>query len=110
MRDIDFCEKAIKLAQDIVKIPSEAPPGEEKAVAEKLAEVLSEGGLETKLVEAAPGRPNVLATLRGWIKDQRCCIRATLTLSQSGMHPFGAFLLTEVLSATANFMAGVRRT
>lgn len=67
-KDIDFCEKAIELAQDIVKIPSEAPPGEEKAVAEKLAEVLSGGGLETKLVEAAPGRPNVLATLRGMDK------------------------------------------
>lgn len=37
----------------------------EQAVARVLVEVLSEWGLEARLQEAAPGRPNVVATLRG---------------------------------------------
>ena len=60
----------VALLRDLVRIDSRNPslvadaPGEQ-AVARALADVLSDWGLETRLQEAAPGRPNVVATLRG---------------------------------------------
>jgi acetylornithine deacetylase len=61
---------SIALLREIVRVDSRNPslvpgaPGE-GAVAHKLAMVLAEWGLDVKLVDAAPGRPNVVATLRG---------------------------------------------
>jgi acetylornithine deacetylase len=61
---------AAALLRELVAIDSRNPalvagaPGEH-AVARALAEVLAAWGLETRLQEAAPGRPNVVATLRG---------------------------------------------
>lgn len=58
------------LLRELVAIDSRNPalvagaPGEH-AVAHALSQVLTEWGLETRLQEAAPGRPNVVATLRG---------------------------------------------
>ena len=60
----------IALLREMVRVDSRNPslvpgaPGE-GAVARMLAKTLSEWGLDAKLVEAAPGRPNVVATLRG---------------------------------------------
>jgi acetylornithine deacetylase len=61
---------ATGLLRELVAIDSRNPalvagaPGEH-AVARALSEVLTEWGMETRLQEAAPGRPNVVATVRG---------------------------------------------
>jgi acetylornithine deacetylase len=61
---------SIALLREIVRVDSRNPslvpgaPGE-GAVARTLATILSEWGLEVTLVDAAPGRPNVVATVRG---------------------------------------------
>ena len=60
----------VALLRDIVRIdsrnPSLAPNGPgEAAVAARLKEILTEWGFESQVVEAVPGRPNVVATLRG---------------------------------------------
>jgi acetylornithine deacetylase/succinyl-diaminopimelate desuccinylase family protein len=54
-------ERLITLAQDMVRIPSDNPPGNEGALAKFLAQYLKRAGLETEMREVAPGRPNVLA-------------------------------------------------
>ena len=61
---------AVGLLKALVEVDSRNPslvpgaPGE-GAVARMLAEVLSDWGLETSVVDAAPGRPNVIARRRG---------------------------------------------
>lgn len=60
----------VALARELVRVDSRNPslvagaPGEQ-AIARLLCDVLGEWGLEVKLHESAPGRPNVVATLRG---------------------------------------------
>ena len=53
--------RLIRLAQDMVRIPSDNPPGNEREVAEFLAQYLNRAGLDVELREVAPGRPNVVA-------------------------------------------------
>jgi acetylornithine deacetylase/succinyl-diaminopimelate desuccinylase family protein len=55
----------IGFAQELVRIPSENPPGHEKAVALKILEKLNNLGLTTRIIEAEKGRPNIVATLEG---------------------------------------------
>jgi acetylornithine deacetylase/succinyl-diaminopimelate desuccinylase family protein len=54
-------ERLIRLAQGMVRIPSDNPPGNEGPVARFLAEHLTRAGFETELRDVWPGRPNVLA-------------------------------------------------
>lgn len=62
-------DELIKFTQDIVRIKSVFDPDKkganEKAVAEFIADYLKKEGFEIYLEEAAPGRPNVIAFLRG---------------------------------------------
>jgi acetylornithine deacetylase len=64
------CGDGIELLRRMVRSDSRNPslvPGAsgERALAMLLCETLASWGLEARLLEAAPGRPNVLATLRG---------------------------------------------
>jgi succinyl-diaminopimelate desuccinylase len=60
-------EKALLTTlQSLVRIPSRNPPGEEKRCAEYIASVMRDWELETHLIdEPYPGRPQVVAILRG---------------------------------------------
>jgi len=69
---LDSCREAldadalVELACRLVRLPSH--PGverQEEAVARALATWLGERGVESRLVEVTPGRPNLFATLRG---------------------------------------------
>jgi len=51
--------------QELVRIPSVNPPGNEGPVAELMARKLSALGFHTQIVESAPGRANLVATLTG---------------------------------------------
>jgi acetylornithine deacetylase/succinyl-diaminopimelate desuccinylase family protein len=57
-------EELVPLAQALIRIPSENPPGDEKPVADFLAGRLQELGMEVRVkdVDEHEGRPNVLAT------------------------------------------------
>ena len=61
---IDEAE-VVRLAQELVKIPSENPPGGEKRVAEFLGNYMRDMGLEVQVKDVEPGRPNVIGVLRG---------------------------------------------
>lgn len=58
-------QRLLDLAADLVRIPSENPPGNEAAVADFLTAYFRHLGIEPTVQEMAPGRPNVLVRLEG---------------------------------------------
>jgi acetylornithine deacetylase/succinyl-diaminopimelate desuccinylase family protein len=58
-------EKVIALTRELIKIPSENPPGNERAVAEFIAEKLSNIGFSVMSYDYKPRRPNVVGLLPG---------------------------------------------
>jgi succinyl-diaminopimelate desuccinylase len=55
----------VDLAQQIVRIPSENPPGDEREISELVKREFMSLGFDTELVEPSPKRVNTLGTLRG---------------------------------------------
>ena len=61
--DIDLL---IRMTQDLVRIPTQNPPGNEKGCAEYIHSTLSQWGVETKMIsEPLPHRPQIMATVNG---------------------------------------------
>jgi succinyl-diaminopimelate desuccinylase len=58
-------ERLVRLLQRMIAINSENPPGREGEIAEFVADDMRSLGLDVKMYEYVPGRPNVVATLRG---------------------------------------------
>lgn len=56
---------SVELARTLVRFPSLNPPGEEKGCAGYVAGLLEQAGFEVELHEFAPGRPSMVARLRG---------------------------------------------
>ncbi len=55
----------IRLASELVRLPSVNPPGRESLVASLLLPYLTDAGLAVDQVDVLPGRPTLLATLPG---------------------------------------------
>lgn len=55
----------MRMLQDYVRIDTSNPPGNEIAGARFLAAQLRQGGIEPEIIEAAPGRANLYARIRG---------------------------------------------
>src|SRR3954465_10122559 len=55
----------VALTQRLVRFDTTNPPGEEAECVEFVAGLAAEGGLDTKLITAEPGRPSLLARLPG---------------------------------------------
>lgn len=64
-------QRLVRLARDLVRIPSLTRPGQEGPVAAYLAEYLSRAGLAVEMQEVEPGRPNLIATLKGVAPGRR---------------------------------------
>lgn len=65
---IDWSEttdEAVRLLQDLLRIDTTNPPGNEQAAAEYLAEVLCREGFEPHLLTSEPRRTSVIARLAG---------------------------------------------
>src|SRR5207302_2200996 len=65
---IDFTAvgaEAVDLLRTYLKIDTTNPPGNEIAGARFLADVLARAGIESRTVESAPGRANLVARVRG---------------------------------------------
>lgn len=58
--DPDF---VLQVARDLIRAPSENPPGDEREAAAVAAAHATEAGLAVEIVETAPNRVNVIATL-----------------------------------------------
>jgi acetylornithine deacetylase/succinyl-diaminopimelate desuccinylase-like protein len=57
--------EAVEVLRDLIRFDTSNPPGNERPAADYLATKLAALGLEPKLLEAAPGRANVVARLSG---------------------------------------------
>lgn len=58
-------KRLIRLTQELIRINSENPPGEETRIARFVEKYLEDLGLQVKVVEFKKGRPNVLVTIKG---------------------------------------------
>lgn len=63
--DQELSEDAFGLCQQLIRIDTTNPPGNELPAAELLAAELSSAGLDPVVMQSAPGRGNVVARLRG---------------------------------------------
>ncbi|MEM0054281.1 MAG: M20 family metallopeptidase [Nitrososphaeria archaeon] len=57
--------EVVKLTQELIRIESVNPPGNELPVAELLADRLNKYGIETEVIEVSRNRANVVGILRG---------------------------------------------
>jgi acetylornithine deacetylase/succinyl-diaminopimelate desuccinylase-like protein len=68
LADVDWSstgDDAVTLLRDLLRFDTSNPPGDEGACAQHVAEHLRGSGLEPRLLADVPGRPNVVARLRG---------------------------------------------
>ncbi len=65
MIDPTLKEQVLDVLRDLVRIDTSNPPGNETAAAQYLADLLAPVGIETEVVESAPGRGNLIARLPG---------------------------------------------
>jgi acetylornithine deacetylase/succinyl-diaminopimelate desuccinylase-like protein len=65
---------AVALLQRLLRINTVNPPGNEEPAQELLAETLTDAGFECRLLAAEPGRPNLVARLRGERSGQTLCL------------------------------------
>ncbi|MEZ5924209.1 MAG: M20 family metallopeptidase [Hyphomicrobiaceae bacterium] len=63
MQDIDA--KTVALAQELIRVDTVDPPGNERAAAEFVAKVLADAGIRAELIDIGPGRANLLARVKG---------------------------------------------
>jgi acetylornithine deacetylase/succinyl-diaminopimelate desuccinylase-like protein len=66
--DIDWSKaqtEAVKLLQELIRFDTTNPPGNERVVALHLQKLLEADGIETRVLEFAPGRANLYARIRG---------------------------------------------
>jgi acetylornithine deacetylase/succinyl-diaminopimelate desuccinylase-like protein len=61
----DLCDEAEKFCEELLRINTVNPPGNERPAAEYIAERLRQVGLEPKLLESAPARTNVVTRIKG---------------------------------------------
>ncbi|MBI4607839.1 MAG: M20/M25/M40 family metallo-hydrolase [Candidatus Rokubacteria bacterium] len=58
-------EEAVQVLADYLRIDTTNPPGNETAGARFLSDLLARDGIESRLIESAPGRGNLIARLAG---------------------------------------------
>lgn len=58
-------QELLDIVCELIRIPSENPPGSEEAAARYVLQLLRDEGIEAELQWAAPQRPNVVARLKG---------------------------------------------
>jgi acetylornithine deacetylase/succinyl-diaminopimelate desuccinylase-like protein len=57
--------EAVSLLQDLIRIDTTNPPGNELAAALHLQKLLDSDGIETRVLDVAPGRANLFARIKG---------------------------------------------
>ena len=57
--------ETLALAQDLIRVDTSNPPGNETAAAELLRDYLTRHGIECELIARVPGRANLVARIRG---------------------------------------------
>ncbi|NBD00688.1 ArgE/DapE family deacylase [Atlantibacter hermannii] len=92
----DERQELVTLLCSLIQHPSENPPGNENAVAHFIADVLQKEGIETELQEVAPGRPNVIARIKGQQPGKRVILNGHTDVVPCGegwsVDPFAAVI------------------
>jgi acetylornithine deacetylase/succinyl-diaminopimelate desuccinylase-like protein len=57
--------EAVQMLQELIRIDTTNPPGNERAAAVYLQKLLESEGIETRLLDVAPGRANLYARIKG---------------------------------------------
>jgi acetylornithine deacetylase/succinyl-diaminopimelate desuccinylase-like protein len=90
-------DEAVEITRQYLRLDTTNPPGNETPAAEFLAGILQEAGLETTVLESAPGRGNLVARLPGRAGDAggALCLLHHLDVvpadpSEWSVDPFGA--------------------
>jgi acetylornithine deacetylase/succinyl-diaminopimelate desuccinylase-like protein len=65
---------AVALLQRLLRINTVNPPGNEEPAQELLADTLTDAGFECQFLAAEPGRPNLVARLRGERSGRTLCL------------------------------------
>ena len=58
-------DEAVRLLQELIRIDTTNPPGNERAAALHLQKLLESEGIETRVLDVAPGRANLYARIKG---------------------------------------------
>jgi acetylornithine deacetylase/succinyl-diaminopimelate desuccinylase-like protein len=66
--------EAVDLLRRLLRINTVNPPGNEEPAQQLLAETLTDAGFECQLLAAEPGRPNLVARLRGAAPGPTLCL------------------------------------
>lgn len=77
-------ERLTRLAQRVLRIPSENPPGDERKIAAFVADTLKKSGLSPKIYRFSPKRDNVLVVLKGSSKQGSLLITPHLDTVPAG--------------------------
>src|SRR5215217_6783914 len=70
---MDLEQRSTELLQRLIQFNTVNPPGNEQAAQEFLKEMLEAAGFECELLAAVPGRPNLVARLRGGSDGPSLC-------------------------------------
>jgi acetylornithine deacetylase/succinyl-diaminopimelate desuccinylase-like protein len=57
-------EEAVRILQELIRLNTTNPPGNERIAADYITRLLADEGIESTILESAPGRANLLARLR----------------------------------------------
>jgi acetylornithine deacetylase/succinyl-diaminopimelate desuccinylase-like protein len=61
----EIVTETIKILQELIRIDTTNPPGNETKAAEWIQSYLSKEGIDAEVIESAPGRGNVISRLKG---------------------------------------------
>src|SRR5882672_809184 len=67
-QDIDWSKaraEAVQLLQELIRIDTTNPPGNERTAALHIQKLLESEGIETRVLDVAPGRANLYARIKG---------------------------------------------
>jgi acetylornithine deacetylase/succinyl-diaminopimelate desuccinylase-like protein len=67
-------DRAVTLLQELIRLDTVNPPGNEEPAQLLLGETLGEAGFDCELLAAEPGRPNLVARLRGDAPGPTLCL------------------------------------
>ena len=79
---------ALELTQQLVRIDTRNPPGDESECAELLAGLLRGGGIEVNAHEFAPGRTSLVARLKGRGEKKPLCFGGHIDVVPLGAKPW----------------------
>jgi acetylornithine deacetylase/succinyl-diaminopimelate desuccinylase-like protein len=74
MAVVDLSNESIEVLQQLVRLNTVNPPGNERPAIEYLDRYLSDAGFETEVLAERPDRPNLVATLRGQGDGPTLCL------------------------------------